>query len=90
MADETQFDPSEHTVAEVNEHLATADEAERKRVLDAEAAGKNRSTVSPPAGDAPVDAPREASSDDRPVWNTTTHGPAPEGSEGLYRVVTEG
>jgi hypothetical protein len=38
---EAEFDPSEHTVAEVQEHNATyPDDAER--VLDAEAAGKNR------------------------------------------------
>lgn len=32
------FDPADHTVAEVKEYLATADEAERKRVLAAEEA----------------------------------------------------
>lgn len=49
---ETQYDPSEHTVDEVNEHLATADDAERERVLKAEAEGKNRSTVkAPESGD---------------------------------------
>lgn len=34
---QTAFDPSEHSVAEVKEYLADADEAERQRVLDAEA-----------------------------------------------------
>ena len=31
------FDPTEHSVVEVKEHLDEADEAERQRVLDAEA-----------------------------------------------------
>lgn len=33
----TEYDPSKHTVAEVKEYLANADDAERQRVLDAEA-----------------------------------------------------
>lgn len=40
-----EFDPSEATVQEVNDYLAGADETERARVLAAEKAGKNRSTV---------------------------------------------
>lgn len=40
-----QFDPSEHTVDEVNKYLADADDAERERVLADEAKGQNRSTV---------------------------------------------
>lgn len=39
------FDPAAHTVDEVAEYLAEADEAERDRVLDAEAAGKARSSL---------------------------------------------
>jgi hypothetical protein len=40
-AEEAEFDPSEHTVAEVQEHNAEyPDDADR--VLEAEAAGKNR------------------------------------------------
>jgi hypothetical protein len=31
--EEGEFDPAEHTVAEVKEHLASADDAERDRVL---------------------------------------------------------
>lgn len=46
---EGQFDPSAHTVAEVNDYLATADETERQRVLDAEAAGQDRSTIKAPS-----------------------------------------
>jgi hypothetical protein len=39
-----EFDPSEHTVAEVEDHLAEyPDDADR--VLDAERAGKNRVTL---------------------------------------------
>jgi hypothetical protein len=47
MTDE-QYDPSAHTVDEVNAYLADADEAERTRVLEAEAQGKNRTTVKAP------------------------------------------
>lgn len=36
------FDPSAHTVTEVNAHLETATDAERARVLTAEQAGKAR------------------------------------------------
>lgn len=39
------FDPSEHKVDEVIDYLDTADADEALRVLDAEAAGKNRSTI---------------------------------------------
>jgi hypothetical protein len=39
------FDPGAHTVAEVNEHLAEADDAERERVRQAEADGKGRAGV---------------------------------------------
>jgi hypothetical protein len=42
--EEAEFDPSAHTVAEVQDHMAeNPDDAER--VLDAEAAGKNRVTL---------------------------------------------
>jgi len=40
-----EFDPSTKSVTEVNEHLATASDEERERVLAAEREGKNRSTV---------------------------------------------
>jgi len=36
----TLFDPTEHTIAEVEEYLSTADEKERERVLTAEREGK--------------------------------------------------
>lgn len=39
------FNPSDHTVADVQAYLETADEAERTRVLDAERSGKGRSTL---------------------------------------------
>lgn len=39
------FDPSEHTVAEVNEYLADATDVEVERVLDAEHEGKNRKGI---------------------------------------------
>lgn len=41
----SDFDPGEHTVAQVREHLAGADEAERERVLEAERAGKARASL---------------------------------------------
>lgn len=37
-----EFDPSAHTVAEINDYLPKVDEEERNRVLAAERAGKNR------------------------------------------------
>lgn len=40
-----EFDPSKATVEEVNTYLEGADEAERARVLEAEAAGKNRKSI---------------------------------------------
>lgn len=46
------FNPADHTVVEVNEHLAQAFAAgnveEVERVLDAEAAGQDRSTINDP------------------------------------------
>lgn len=39
---EEQFDPSKHTVDEVWEHLESANDAERQRVLAAEREGKDR------------------------------------------------
>lgn len=44
------FDPNEHTVPEVNEHLAKADDAERKRVFEAEAQGQARTGIMKNAG----------------------------------------
>lgn len=41
----TAFDPSGHTVEDVQAHLEGADDDERARVLAAEKAGKNRSTL---------------------------------------------
>lgn len=39
------YDPSQHTVDEVAEYLEGADEAERDRVIAAEAEGKNRKGI---------------------------------------------
>lgn len=41
----SDFNPSEHSVDEVDAYLNEADEAERERVLDAEAADKNRKAL---------------------------------------------
>jgi hypothetical protein len=41
----TAFDPAAHPVEEVVEHIATADEDEKARVLAAEKASKARKTV---------------------------------------------
>jgi hypothetical protein len=49
--EEAEFDPSEHTVAEVQEYLAENPDDE-DRVLDAELAGKNRVSLT---GDGDVD-----------------------------------
>ena len=43
--DANEFDPSKANVEEVKAYLEGADEAERERVLAAEATGKNRSGV---------------------------------------------
>jgi hypothetical protein len=45
--EEEQFDPSEHTVPEVNEYLASVEdnESEYNRVWDAEVAGQNRKGI---------------------------------------------
>lgn len=40
-----QFDPNEHTAAEVQEYLKTADDAEKDRVIAAEKDGQARKTV---------------------------------------------
>lgn len=48
----TEFDPTQHTVAEVQEYLTSAAPDEFQRVLEAEQAGKARQGVlefSPPA-----------------------------------------
>lgn len=46
MAETTEpYDPSAHKVDEVNEYLATADDEEKKRVLDLEREGQNRKTI---------------------------------------------
>lgn len=44
MTDE-QFNPSDHTVDEVNAYLADADDAEKARILDAEQAGQGRKGI---------------------------------------------
>jgi hypothetical protein len=44
-ATETTFNPADHTVAETQEYLATADGTEVQRVKDAEAAGANRKGI---------------------------------------------
>lgn len=45
----TDYNPSDYTVDEVNAYLASADSDEVDRVLAAEAADKNRSTVHGPS-----------------------------------------
>lgn len=41
----TGFDPSAHTVDEVNDYVAHSDEAEQQRVMEAERAGKARKGI---------------------------------------------
>lgn len=48
---DAEFDPADHTVAEVQEHLASADDAERERVLAAEKDGKARKGLLEEEGD---------------------------------------
>lgn len=40
-----EFDPADHSVAEVRAHLDSADDEERARVLEAEKAGKGRKSL---------------------------------------------
>lgn len=42
---ETSYNPNDYTVDQVNEYLATADDAERSRVLGLEAGGQNRKGI---------------------------------------------
>lgn len=54
---QTGFDPSEHTVDEVDAHLAAHAEAtpgEVVRVLELERAGRNRKTITVPDGFDPI------------------------------------
>lgn len=51
MAMKSGDDPKDFKVQEVNDYLAQADDHERNRVLEAEVAGKNRSTIV--GGDGP-------------------------------------
>lgn len=53
--DAQQFDPSQHTVAEVGEYLATADTAEQERVYQAERDGQARKGILGGADDAPAE-----------------------------------
>lgn len=43
--EDTGFDPADHTVDEVVEHLESADSEEAERVLSAEKAGKSRKGI---------------------------------------------
>lgn len=52
MTDNAAYDPGEHTVEEVLDHLAGADQAEQARVFDAERDGKARAGI---LGKAPFD-----------------------------------
>lgn len=55
----SEFDPGEHTVDEVVAHLEQSDENEIARVLDAEAEGKDRSTIAGWDGNQPKDGQDE-------------------------------
>jgi septal ring factor EnvC (AmiA/AmiB activator) len=97
--------PADHSVEEINAYLARddVDAAEKQRVVDAEAAGKNRSSVKyqpeSPADQTPVDsqtvtdgtaADTESAfpvGGSKPYWYEETQGPAPEGAEDTYTVV---
>lgn len=50
-----QYDPADHTVEEVNDYLANADDAERERVLQAERDDKDRVGIT--GDDADNDGP---------------------------------
>jgi hypothetical protein len=74
----SNFDPTEHTVAEVNEHLAKSDPDEQARVMDLERNSKNRATVTVPAADASSEADVEDDSP-KPLYTVPPGGvPASE------------
>jgi hypothetical protein len=57
--EQTGFNPADHTVAEVNEHLALHAESspgEVVRVIELERAGKNRTSIAVPDGFTPEEA----------------------------------
>lgn len=59
----SDFNPDEHTVAEVLEHLEASDVDEQVRVMDAEAGGKDRAGIRN-FGDTPeVEAPKVKAND---------------------------
>jgi hypothetical protein len=66
------FDPAEHTVAEVEDHLIEADDVEFARVIAAEAEGKARKSI---ADLAPV----ATSPDEPPVTSDVTGEPSTAG-----------
>lgn len=45
VGDADEFDPADHSVAEVEDYLETVDDDERQRVLDAEREGKKRKSL---------------------------------------------
>lgn len=102
MSDTTQdtttepFDPSAHSVDEVNAYLKTASPEEQARVVEAEKAGKDRSTVTipaaakqddPPPAEPVAEAPDVEHTVTLPQWDVSTHGPLPAEYEGQYDVV---
>lgn len=60
----SDFNPSEHKVDEVIEYLASADEDEQIRVLEAEAEGQDRATIRDWTPDADPDADPDVDPDE--------------------------
>lgn len=78
----SDYDPTEHTVAEVTDYLATADEDERQRVQEAEAVGKDRLGIVNWTPTADQVEPDEDGYTRVPVTDAYQPGPpAPEGDE---------
>lgn len=60
----SDFNPSEHKVDEVIDYLASADEDEQIRVLEAEAEGQDRATIRDWTPDADPDADPDVDPDE--------------------------
>ena len=85
------YNPSDHTVAEVNTVLAGSDDARRKYILDQERADQNRKTIFQAVGaewleNPPPTAGEEVSSDDAMLAHeadaTAAAGGTPQTSQG--------
>lgn len=100
MSENRPFDPNDHNAKDTLEYLAKADADERKRVIEAEAAGKARSTVmgfkaadAEKQGEAPTQdeqgaapTPTTPASEEAAPAVTEKPTEAPKGAEGTVTI----